>query len=84
MSLKGALANLLCILAWTSPLFCLPASVVLITYSHGVLAVVVGFLLMALLLGGPMDWKFRVSMYLVMLTIAIAAGTVWAAAGAGQ
>lgn len=74
MGVKGAVANLICIFCWTAPLFFLPASVVLITAPHGFIGVAAGFMLMAALLGGPMNWLYRLALYGVYLAVAIADG----------
>jgi len=56
---------------------------VLITASYGILGVAAGFVLMAMLLGGPMTWTYRVTLYSVFLAVAIADGGHAACIGAG-
>jgi len=80
--LKGALANIICIFAWTAPLGLLPGAVILMTHSHGLRAVLLGFTLMAGLLGGPPRWQFRLAVYSVLLSIAASSGSVSALIGA--
>eukprot|EP00440_Ansanella_granifera_P073872 gb/GFBE01080156.1/.p1 GENE.gb/GFBE01080156.1/~~gb/GFBE01080156.1/.p1 ORF type:complete len:380 (+),score=85.79 gb/GFBE01080156.1/:1-1140(+) len=76
--IKGAVANLICVLAWTSPLFMLPLSVVLITRRLGMFALVGGFVLMGVLLGGPKALPFRTGVYALYLVAA------WASPGRSE
>jgi len=79
---KPAVANLICILAWTASLFLLPAGVVLCNWSHGPLVVTLGFVLMVAMVGGTSKWQFRLALYAVQLAVAAASGSGWALAGA--
>ncbi|KAL1504353.1 hypothetical protein AB1Y20_010759 [Prymnesium parvum] len=63
------LANLLCILAWTAPLFLLPGSVVLLTWPHGAPTVGAGLAIMAALVLGPASWQCRLSLYALLLAL---------------
>eukprot|EP00931_Biecheleriopsis_adriatica_P114815 TRINITY_DN90711_c0_g1_i1.p1 TRINITY_DN90711_c0_g1~~TRINITY_DN90711_c0_g1_i1.p1 ORF type:complete len:380 (+),score=63.31 TRINITY_DN90711_c0_g1_i1:35-1174(+) len=69
---KGGISNLILVLAWTSPMFFLPLSVVLIMKGHGALAIAVGFVLMGMLLGGPQSFGYRIGLYSVFVFCAYA------------
>jgi len=69
--MKASLANAICVLAWTAPLFMLPCSIVLITRSCGFWGIAGGMAIMAILLGGPMHFAFRGVCFLPLAILAL-------------
>ena len=72
---KGAIANLICILAWTLPLVLWPASVVLCHWGRGPLVTLMALALAVATVGGSSRWQHRLALYAVQLAVAAAGGS---------
>lgn len=82
MGWRGAVANLICLLAWTAPLFLLPTSVLLTTWHKGPSVILVGLAIMAASLAGPPSWHFRLGLYATLLGLSAPLNGAWGYGGA--